>query len=128
MNYIKHFRWIILSVILFSSTVWAIPITPDAVIATNATYSCTTSATIALARNSTRRSWLVVAPITNTVNVFIGFTSSLTTANGVPLGPSNALFDSTYIGPIYCIVASGTQSIIVSETKRCPTPVTAGCT
>lgn len=127
MKFIHTVKILLISVLLSVSPVYAVSIVPDAILATSVSYTCTTSATIALASNSTRRSWLIVSPPTNTATVYIGFSTSLTTANGIPMNANNSLFDDTYVGRIYCIVASGTAPITVSETKRCPTPLTGTC-
>src|SRR5439155_9851714 len=71
--------------------------------------TCATgTSAIALAANTKRRSFSVRADVANTANVYIGFTSGLTTANGTPLAAGDAISDDTYYGDVYCIT-TGSQ-------------------
>lgn len=47
--------------------------------------------------------------------VFIGYTSSVSTSNGIPLSPSAALMEDRWNGPIYGIVSSGSADMRVIE-------------
>lgn len=79
------------------------------------TVSVTTTATQILAADSNRRSALIRNADSNTV-LFLGFTSGVTTANGLPLGSAGASGANgnggtviyTHTGDIWGIVSSGT--------------------
>ncbi len=107
-----------LALVLLPVNASALSISPDATIGTNASVTCSTTATLLLSANAKRRSFLILAPPTNTVTVYVGFSSGVTTSNGIPLNASNNLSDNTYVGAVYCIVASGTAPLIAGETKR----------
>lgn len=109
---------LVVSLVALPPSVQALSISPDATGATNASVTCNNTATLLLAANAKRRSFLIVAPPTNTVTVYVGFSSGVTTGNGIPLNASNNLSDNTYVGALYCIVATGTASLIATETKR----------
>lgn len=110
--------FLFVSMLFFPVVGHAISITPDAITGSNATISCGTTATLALASNGKRRSFVVVAPPGNTATAYVGFSTSVTTAVGIPLNANNTLSDNTYVGAVYCIAASGTVTLIVAETSR----------
>lgn len=95
-----------------------ISISPDASTATNVSVTCANTATLLLAGNGKRRSWVALAPPTNTITVYIGFSSGVTTSNGLAMNANNTLSDNTYVGAVYCIAASATSPLIVAETSR----------
>lgn len=93
-------------------------ITPDARNATVTRVTCNTTSSVALAANSKRRAFVFVAPANNSVTVYIGFSSSVTSSNGLPLNNNNTLSDNTYYGAVYCVTASSSSDVIVGETSR----------
>lgn len=107
-----------LILLLIVAPALAISITPDANTGSQARVACGTTATTLLAPNGKRRSFVVVAPSTNTATAYVGFTSGVTTSNGIPLAANNTLSDNTYVGKVWCIVSSGTVDLIVSYTSR----------
>lgn len=95
-----------------------ISVAPDAVVGTQANVSCATTATLAITKNAKRRSWIVATPSGNTENIFIGFNTSVTIGNGIPLGAGVNMSDDKYIGDVYCIVTTSAQSLRVAEVTR----------
>jgi len=93
-------------------------ISPDAGTATNVSVSCASTATLLLAANGKRRSFVILAPPTNTITVYVGFSTSVSTSNGLAMNANNTLSDNTYVGNVYCIVATTTTPLIVAETAR----------
>ena len=108
--------------LVWEGVAYPVSISPDAVTATNVSVSCGTTATVLLAANGRRRSWVTVAPPTNTATAYVGFSNTgstaVTTSNGLPLNANNTISDSTYVGVVYCIVASGTVTLLIAETAR----------
>ena len=78
------------------------------------TVTVTTSATLIIASNTNRKSLLIGN--TSAGTVYLGDTTSVTTANGFPL-PQNAQLSEDsggtrmYMGAVYGIVASGTSDV-----------------
>ena len=117
----RSVRALILAVsllLVWEGTAFSISISPDAVTATNVSVSCGTTATVLLAANGRRRSWVTVAPPTNTATAYVGFSDAVTTSNGLPLNANNTISDNTYVGQVFCIVASGTVTLLIAETAR----------
>jgi hypothetical protein len=50
--------------------------------------------------------------------LFVGLTSGVTTANGLPVGVGGSVDDDSYTGAVFCIVASGTQNLRVLEVSQ----------
>ena len=73
------------------------------------------SVTTVLSDNPNRVSWLIKN--NGSVTVYIGFSSSLTAANGLPLYPGDVISDDSYTGPVYVITDSGTSDLRVMETE-----------
>lgn len=110
---------LVVSLVALPPSVQALSISPDATIGTSDEITCSSvSPTTVLNANSKRRSFLIVAPPTNTATVYVGFSNTMTIVNGIPLNANNSLSDSTYVGAVYCLVESGTAKLIASETKR----------
>jgi hypothetical protein len=85
---------------------------------TQASITCLTTATTVLASNTNRRSWTAKSPTGNTADLFVGLTSGVTTANGLPVGVGGSVDDDSYTGAVFCIVASGTQNLRVLEVSQ----------
>jgi hypothetical protein len=80
---------------------------------TNTQVAPTTSAAIMLKANTGRISALLRNQ--GTVDIYYGYSASLTTANGVLLQVGDVLLLNSYKGDVYGITASGTGSVGVSE-------------
>jgi hypothetical protein len=82
---------------------------------TASTGTVTVTATAARIRsaNSSRRSLLLQN--NGTVDVFVGFSSTVTTSTGVLLAPDQNWFEEDYVGAVYALVASGTAPLIYAE-------------
>ncbi len=109
---------VVVGFLLLPSLVFGLSVAPDGTVGTTTAVTCNATPTLALAQNSTRRSFLLTAPSTNTTTVYVGFNSSITTTGTVALNANGFMSDNTYIGAVYCIVSSGTAVLNVAETKR----------
>jgi hypothetical protein len=86
-----------------------------------ATVTVTDSATQIIGDNAKRQSLIIVN--TGTETVYIGQTSSVTSANGVPLQQNATLTEDNggtkmYCGPYYGITASSSSDVRVWERER----------
>jgi hypothetical protein len=72
------------------------------------------TATLIVAQNS-KRNKLIIVNTSQTLTVYIGPDSSITTSNAIPLYPNQGLNDDkipeSYLGNIYGIVASSTANV-----------------
>lgn len=117
------FFYLIFALALFPAIGFSqsVTIQPDGTQGSSTEVSCGTSATLLLAANSKRRSWVTVAPPSNTTTVYVGFSTSVTTSGanrGIPLNANNTVSDNTYVGAIYCISTVATPLIIASTNRR----------
>lgn len=90
---------------------------PDAQNTNEIPFTCTTTSQVALPANTKRRSILVQSPATNTGTIFYSF-SGTATVGKTELYAGNVVSDDTWIGPVSCIVAAGTQTLKILETFR----------
>jgi hypothetical protein len=77
--------------------------------------SCTTAASLIVPQRL-RSAVTIGNPSSSTATVYIGSTSSLTSATGFDLVPGATITLQPFNGPVYCISASGSQSVNVVET------------
>jgi len=69
-----------------------------------------------LAANTSRKSLLICADVTNTALVYLGYADTTTSTKKIAaLAAGQSLSMDDYRGPIYAISASGTQKLNVSE-------------
>lgn len=76
--------------------------------------TATTSAASYLLQYNSRRSSILIKNI-DTVTIYLGFSNSLTTSNGLPLSPGETWSSSDYSGQIYAVVASSTAQLAYTE-------------
>jgi hypothetical protein len=72
------------------------------------------AAELVVAANSSR----IYAEVKNAdsaINMYIGVDANLTTANGHLLAPGEAFGFEDYVGPVWCIAASGTPNLTIIE-------------
>lgn len=92
----------------------------------NTGYTCTTTPSKVLTARAATKTWVVISDQTNTQTAYIGFNSSVTSArgaanSGMPLNSGNTINDSqfqTQVVELWCVTASGTATIVVSEVRR----------
>ena len=72
-----------------------------------------TSATLIRAAKPSRKSLFIQN--VSTQDVYIGYTSAVTTATGIKVAPSAGLEDDLYTGTVYGIVAASTSDVRFAE-------------
>lgn len=80
------------------------------------TVSVTGSATLVVPNSRSRAGWIITN--TDSDTIYVGFDSSVTTANGIPIASNQSLMnDGNYRwnGNIYAIVGSGTADVRYME-------------
>lgn len=73
-----------------------------------------TTAEVVLAANQSR-TFAEIKNVDASINVYLGFSSAVTTSNGHLLRPGEAFAIEDYVGPIYAIAASGTPTVTTIE-------------
>lgn len=80
---------------------------------TTSQVSCGTSAT--LISSPRYRNAITIKDPTGGVTVFVG-AAGVTTTSGLGVDPGTAMTFQPYAGGVYCVVATGTQTVNVAET------------
>lgn len=82
--------------------------------ASHAKVGVTNSAAVCAASNVDRQS-LTVKNIDSSLDAYLGFANTVTTANGFKLAPGESITFDHYTGAVYCIAAATSNLSVISE-------------